>query len=195
MTVDYTYWDDVFNKTYKDLYTYAYTLLHNADAANDIVSEAFIVALMHSNKYECYDNIYGGLKSTINNLFRETARKSKKEKMSFEEFYRAYYEESITDVAEVLCHCEEEKEMKEALETLRESDRHIIFLHYYRLLLFVQIAGLIRLKYTTVLYRHQRALSELHFYFTGEYSSTVCGGKRKNMMHMRLLYLLYLVRR
>lgn len=152
-----------FDPYYNKVYNYAYHITLDDYTAEDLTQYAFLLAFNNPEYFLQFDSIQSALKTVVRNKFINVANKNVRRKDINEQLrYSAISEAAEKTINEIL----EEKELRDALmdsvRNLPEPYRQIITLFYAEGLSMAEIASTLDLKYSTALYKRNKALKLLH---------------------------------
>ena len=149
--------EDLFKKYYNDALLYTLSISRNHAVADDIVSEAFFIALKTADDEIL--NFKAWLLKVCRNLFLNSTRKSNRQTELDENM--ADETESVVDS---IIRGEEYKALYHAISLLTSSHKEVITLFYFEDLSVKEIAAILERSETVVkvtLYRAREALKKL----------------------------------
>ena len=93
--LDYQSYNDLFNELYEPLCNYAYSVLKNFDASEDVVQEVFVHLWTNRKRIEIKSNLRNYLFSSVRNKAIEKLRRQKLEEKYINETFKKheYHEE------------------------------------------------------------------------------------------------------
>ncbi|QIB68282.1 RNA polymerase sigma factor [Aminipila butyrica] len=149
--------------SYKKLYPYIYSLVKDEQDTWDIVQDTMERALKSIDKIESSDGPEAFLREIAKNVMLDKKRRVDikreiYEKVKKKEAEGQTFKESVLDT---LVKRGRSKEISRAIWKLDKTERKIILLHYYFGKSLIKISERTGIKYTTVLYKHKKALRAL----------------------------------
>ena len=143
---------DFYQKTYKGVFSFAYTYVKNYHTAEDLVQETYVKVKLNADKYVLGTNATAWVLQIAKNACLDYLRKEKLR--------------NITELKENIATVETDKTDKlfahELLyKYLKEEDRQIVLLHLLYGFKNREIAEILNMPVGTVLWRYNKALKEL----------------------------------
>lgn len=145
-------------KYQRGLVRYCYTIVHDADTAEDIAQETFIKAYSQLTKYNAAFGFSTWLYKIAHNVALNNIRKVTT--LPLAEDYEIAY---VDQVPEVLEREQREAKVRHALDGLPVNFRTAVHLHYWEHKTYEEIASVMQVPDTTVktwLYRARQQLKE-----------------------------------
>ena len=149
-------------------------LLNDSAMVDDVVQEVWAAALKNPPRNP--DAAPGWLKSVVRHVSFRANRRQRLQKQA-EHFEREHLEEVEREQPDDLAvRVETQKELMDAVLTLRGIPRQIVFLHYYEGLQLKEIAGRLQMNPSTVRTQLSRALERLRGQLTRWHGSRAAWG-------------------
>ena len=168
----------LFNRYESKIYSYIYSMVHNAEVASDLFQDTFtkVINKMDENYNEEGKWIAWVMRIAHNATIDYVRRTKKFVNISSNEeentdFFHRVVDEGALDPSEVYIQHEEKKRMYKQISRLPEEQRAVIMLRHYEELSFKEIAEITGVSINTALGRMRYALSNLRKYFEEEKES------------------------
>ena len=168
----------LFNRYESKIYSYIYSMVHNAEVASDLFQDTFtkVINKMDENYNEEGKWIAWVMRIAHNATIDYLRRAKKFVNISSNEeentdFFHRVVDEGALDPSEVYIQHEEKKRMYKQISRLPEEQRAVIMLRHYEELSFKEIAEITGVSINTALGRMRYALSNLRKYFEEEKES------------------------
>ena len=149
----------VYEKQFSNIYNYVYAQVLHKERAEDLVSEIFIKAMNH---YEKYDPSKATARTWLTNIARNTVideyRKSaNRSTSSLDDEESGIIEPSYEDEYDIFRE-EQEKEVYKLLSMLTEPERELLGMIYFQNMKNPEIAAILHITPKAVSERHRRLL-------------------------------------
>ena len=168
----------LFNRYESKIYSYIYSMVHNAEVASDLFQDTFtkVINKMDENYNEEGKWIAWVMRIAHNATIDYLRRAKKFVNISSNEeentdFFHRVVDEGALDPSQVYIQHEEKKRMYKQISRLPEEQRAVIMLRHYEELSFKEIAEITGVSINTALGRMRYALSNLRKYFEEEKES------------------------
>jgi RNA polymerase sigma-70 factor (ECF subfamily) len=156
--------DHLVKKYQKKIYTLAYRMVKNHDAADDVAQDTFINAYSSINSFKLGYSFYTWLYRICMNLSINYLKRQKfvlLESQFEEEFSPLEKETANEDPLTFLVHKEQERKIEQAIDSLPPKYKAVFVLKVYEDLSYEQIAQTLKISLGTVMSRLFRARERL----------------------------------
>lgn len=133
-----TEFEEIYDKYFKDVYLYIYSISGDKHIAEDITSETFIKAIKSINRFRGICDIRVWLCKIAKNCYFSYLRKNKK----LVHMDPLPDQEDKIDIEKIICFTEESIEIHEILHNLEEPYKEVFTLRVFGELSFKQIASI-----------------------------------------------------
>ena len=147
---------ELYNKHYRDLYLYLYSMCRNREIAEDLVQETFLKAILSLSESHC--NFQAWLYMVARNLYFNFAKKEKS-KLNLDDISTTPSREA--PLIESIVDNEEHKLCFEALQNLSGAKKEVLILQYFGGFSQKEIASILRITPENVRVLSYRAKKEL----------------------------------
>lgn len=156
----------IYEKYKSDLFSLANSLLHDINAAEDVVHDVFVSFVKSADEFQLTGSLKGYLLTCVANLSRDRVRARRRESIGI----------SITDMvipsykipSHALISAEELHRLREAISKVPYEQREVVILHLQGRRTFRQIAESQGIVVSTVQSRYRYGLEKLRSLLNGE---------------------------
>jgi RNA polymerase sigma factor (sigma-70 family) len=156
----------IYEKYKSDLFSLANSLLHDLDAAEDVVHDVFVSFVKSADEFQLTGSLKGYLLTCVANLSRDRVRARKREPIGMNKTDTAIPDYKIPSHA--LISAEELDRLREAIEKVPYEQREVVILHLQGRRTFRQIAESQGIAVGTVQSRYRYGLEKLRSLLNGE---------------------------
>lgn len=141
----------LYSQLQKPIFVLALSLLHDYYAAEDVMQETFVKVMAHAKEYRKGTNAKAWIFSIARNLCLDSLKRMQSGPLS----------ENITDSDDLEDKVASAVDIIRILDTLDETEKQIIVMHFYGGLRKVQIAKLMNVPAGSIRMKYSRALKKL----------------------------------
>jgi RNA polymerase sigma-70 factor (ECF subfamily) len=156
----------IYEKYKSDLFSLANSLLHDLDAAEDVVHDVFVTFVKSADEFQLTGSLKGYLLTCVANLSRDRVRARKRAPIGMNETDTAIPDYKIPSHA--LISAEELHRLREAISKVPYEQREVVILHLQGKRTFRQIAESRGIPISTVQSRYRYGLEKLRSLLNGE---------------------------
>ena len=149
----------IYEKYKRDLFSLSNSLLHDLNAAEDVVHDVFVSFVESADKFQLTGSLKGYLLTCVANLSRDRVRARKREPIGMNKIDMAMPGYKIPSHA--LISAEELHHLREAIAKIPYEQREVVILHLQGRRTFRQIAELKGIPVGTVQSRYRYGLEKL----------------------------------
>ena len=144
---------EAYSLYYKPLFSYAFFLAHNHAEAEDLVSEAFVKAILSWNGKE---NLRAWLFRVLKNRFIDETRRKKKIADTPQEYLLNLPDPSLKDREEAERYIEEQNWLNDQIRKMNPADRELMVLTLYSGMKDAEIASQMNISVENLRVRRHR---------------------------------------
>jgi len=156
----------IYEKYKSDLFSLANSLLHDLDAAEDVVHDVFVSFVKSADEFQLTGSLKGYLLTCVANLSRDRVRARKREPIGMNKTDMAIPDYKIPSHA--LISAEELNRLREAISKVPYEQREVVILHLQGRRTFRQIAESQGIGVSTAQSRYRYGLEKLRSLLNGE---------------------------
>jgi RNA polymerase sigma-70 factor (ECF subfamily) len=156
----------IYEKYKSDLFSLANSLLHDVNAAEDVVHDVFVSFVKSADEFQLTGSLKGYLLTCVANLSRDRVRARKREPIGLSKTDMAIPDYKIPSQA--LISAEELHRLREAIANIPYEQREVVILHLQGKRTFRQIAESQGIAVSTVQSRYRYGLEKLRSLLNGE---------------------------
>ena len=139
----------IYQRLRRELFSYAYSILQNTDAANDAVSETMVRLCDAVGRYRANDQARAYLYGICRRVSLEMCRHQKRQQPT-----------DTLPEAPTISDTDTRLDVQAMLGKLDEEERQIVVLHYFHDMTFKEISRVLGSPEGTVKWRHTKALEK-----------------------------------
>jgi RNA polymerase sigma-70 factor (ECF subfamily) len=156
----------IYEKYKSDLFSLANSLLHDLNAAEDVVHDVFVTFVKSADDFQLTGSLKGYLLTCVANLSRDRVRARKRAPIGMNKTDMAISDYKIPSHA--LISAEELHRLREAIAKVPYEQREVVILHLQGRRTFRQIAESQGMSVSTVQSRYRYGLEKLRSLLNGE---------------------------
>jgi len=156
----------IYEKYKSDLFSLANSLLHDLNAAEDVVHDVFVSFVKSADEFQLTGSLKGYLLTCVANLSRDRVRARKRSPIGMNKTDMAIPDYKIPSSA--LISAEELHRLREAIAKVPYEQREVVILHLQGGRTFRQIAESQDIAVSTVQSRYRYGLEKLRSLLNGE---------------------------
>ncbi|OHB60229.1 MAG: hypothetical protein A2168_00690 [Planctomycetes bacterium RBG_13_50_24] len=156
----------IYEKYKSDLFSLANSLLHDLDAAEDVVHDVFVSFVKSADEFQLTGSLKGYLLTCVANLSRDRVRARKREVVGMNKTDIAIPDYKIPSQA--LISAEELYRLREAIAKVPYEQREVVIMHLQGRRTFRQIAESQGIPIGTIQSRYRYGLEKLRSLLDGE---------------------------
>ncbi len=151
----------LYHLTDKSVYSFALSILKNADDAQDVLQDVFIKIYSSASSYKSAGKPMAWILTITKNIcFLKLREKKKQDYVSKDELENCFSESAVSQDDKIVLY--------QCLNNLSDEERQIVVLHTVSGLKHREIAELLGLPLSTVLSKYNRSLKKLKLLLEGE---------------------------
>jgi len=156
----------IYEKYKSDLFSLANSLLHDLNAAEDVVHDVFVTFAQSADEFQLTGSLKGYLLTCVANLSRDRVRARKREPVGMNKTDMTIPDYKIPSHA--LISAEQLHRLREAIAKIPYEQREVVILHLQGRRTFRQIAESQGITVSTVQSRYRYGLEKLRSLLNGE---------------------------
>jgi len=156
----------IYEKYKSDLFSLSNSLLHDLNAAEDVVHDVFVSFVESADNFQLTGSLKGYLLTCVANLSRDRFRARKREPVGMNKTDTTIPDYKIPSHA--LISAEELHSLREAIAKVPYEQREVVILHLQGKRTFRQIAESQGIAVSTVQSRYRYGLEKLRYLLNGE---------------------------